>query len=741
MKRWLCSLSFLALVLVPAPVFAQLGAGFGDDPIEITADGETRFEGGVAIAENNVVINYGDNNIFCDYAQYNPDTRDVLLSGHVRIYRKDYSFTGDRAVYNLETRQLRSADFAGFFQPMLFSGESLGSLSGRAFHVQDGTFTTNDSATPHYRFRAKSVRIYPNDRIIFSNATLEVGRVPVLWVPYLYQPLKDDFALKLAPGYSSDWGAFLLTSYSFPVGEKIGATLHLDLRSTRGVAIGLDSDFTFGKDDKSYGKFRSYLADDSDTETNVTSFNRAPIDSTRYRVSYESKMYFGDDIYSTIDLNLLSDEYVLQDFFPSEFQTDPQPNNQFAVTKWNEGYTLTGIVRGQLNDFQPTTERLPEVVLDIKRQPFFGTPLFYGGSTGVAYLNNKQGLFDQLASPDTLRADTLHQIFYPRTYGGWLSVIPRIGFRATYYSETGGVETETVENSLLGTSTSVTRLTSDGAQTRAEFLAGIESSFKFSKTWEQVQSRAWGLDGLRHVVQPYTNFSYVSDPGVDASKIPQYDRFIRTTQLNPLDFPQFAAIDSIDQWTVWRLGVRNRLQTRRDDLTYNWFEIDTFFDANIENPYYEGDFSNVFNNLTWSPLPWASLNINSQLPILDSGFTEVNSSIHFMVTEGIDLTVGNRYLEGNPLFEDSNLLTFGGYLRLNENWGFSFYEQYEFDDSTMESQRYTVHRDLSSWVASLGVIVRDNRGEEELGVLLSFTLKDYPQVNLPINLAPQGQAN
>jgi hypothetical protein len=31
---------------------------FGEFPVEITADGETKFEGGVAIAQNHVVIHY-----------------------------------------------------------------------------------------------------------------------------------------------------------------------------------------------------------------------------------------------------------------------------------------------------------------------------------------------------------------------------------------------------------------------------------------------------------------------------------------------------------------------------------------------------------------------------------------------------------------------------------------------------------------------------------------------------------
>ena len=43
--------------------------------------------------------------------------------------------------------------------------------------------------------------------------------------------------------------------------------------------------------------------------------------------------------------------------------------------------------------------------------------------------------------------------------------------------------------------------------------------------------------------------------------------------------------------------MRNRLQTRRDDLTVSWLELDTFFDINIDNPFDRTQFSNVFNKL------------------------------------------------------------------------------------------------------------------------------------------------
>ena len=105
---------------------AQFG-NFSDKPVEITADGDTRFENGAAIADDNVQIRYGGIAIYADHAEYNPDTRDILLVGNVRIYSGENLFNGQRAFYNLETKQVRALEFDGGHAPLKFS-----SLSAKA---------------------------------------------------------------------------------------------------------------------------------------------------------------------------------------------------------------------------------------------------------------------------------------------------------------------------------------------------------------------------------------------------------------------------------------------------------------------------------------------------------------------------------------------------------------------------------------------------------------------------------
>ncbi len=177
---------------------AQFGS-FGDIPVEITADGNTRFEGGVAIAEDNVQIHYGDYSIYCDYAEYNPDTRDVLLVGNIRLYTPDQVMTGQRALFNLETKQMRALEFSGAHYPLFFRAFSLRAPSTREFRVKDAIFTADDSSQPDFFVKSKSVRIYPDSRVIFSNSTVYVGQTPIFWFPYIFANINNT-GIEFLPG-------------------------------------------------------------------------------------------------------------------------------------------------------------------------------------------------------------------------------------------------------------------------------------------------------------------------------------------------------------------------------------------------------------------------------------------------------------------------------------------------------------------------------------------------------------
>jgi LPS-assembly protein len=739
------------LVFLIATLLASAGLIQGEiktpdkAPIEITSTGETTYENGLATARDNVAIHIGNTDIYADYAQYNSTTKDVELRGHVRIYRDVSVYIAESGIYNTETKKIKALNARTESQPYFLTGGHVTSISENGYLIKDGTFTTHDSPKNDFHLRARTIRVYENDRVIFQYVTAYVGKVPVFWWPYLYQSLNEAFSFSISPAYLSSWGPSLLTQVTFPITEDIRGRFRLDYRGRRGVAVGLDSTMDYFND--SQARLKTYYLQDQNPNLNETNIPRKDVPTGRYRVSLADTTNFTDDIYGLANLTKLSDQYVMQDFFQGEFRIDPVPDNVLAVTKTDPFYTLTAIERFQANQFFTTTERQPEVVLDIKRHGLFGGPIFYEGETGFANLRLQfpQGLGFENYGTD--RLDTFHQLTFPNTYFGWLSIVPRVGYRGTYYGKTWDLGSTTfippsnplVPNFILPPPTLANPVKFDGDTFRSVFDTGAEASFKISRTWENVQSRAVGLDGLMHVIQPFTNFSYVKEDGPNPTSILALDRFQPSTQLPAIDFPQFTTIDTIDDWTIWRVGVRNKLETRRDDRTITWFELDTYVDVNFNNPFDRTDYSNLFNNIRFQPLPWVSFSINSQLPAFDQGFTEIDTVANVQPMANLQLTVAHRYLNGNPFFQDSSLFVVGGYYRIDDNWGVAVQEQYEGATGILEQQRYSIYRDLSSWVASVGGIIRDNNGSKEYGVLFTITLKAFPKFGFDLNFDPSSE--
>jgi hypothetical protein len=656
---------------------------------------------------------------------------------------------------------LKMTDFGGPKQPFQVIGDDLASFTENQYTILNGFITTSDSSKPDYQLRAKRMRIYGNDRIILTNVTLFVGQTPVFWFPYIYQSLNSQFSYNLEPGYNSNWGAYLNTSITFPIAKNVSGTVELDLRSLRGPAGGLNVNYNSGGNQRYWGRVQIYGMNDLNPNINETALGRTPITAGRYRLLYQSRTYITSDISAIVDFNKMSDQYFLQDFYPGLFNIDPQPDTYTELLKRGEAYTLGVLTRPQLNDFQETVERLPDLSWEVARTPLFNGPIFYEATTSFASLhrafaaptgNQSIDIQSGALNPDymNIRLDSFHQFLYPNTYFGFLSVVPDVGFRGTFYQHTGTFVESTVSNPLPRG-----LLTEEGGRFRFALNAGVEASFKLSRAYESVQQRWLGLDGLRHVIQPYADFSWVSQPTVRSSDILPFDQYIPSTQPQAINFPEFVSTDSLDRWTILRLGVRNRLQTRRDNSTINWLDIDSHFDVNFDNPLAQTVppsvlsvsrtnplapsnqlFSNVFNRVRFQPVPWAYLSVDSQIPLLNKGFWEINTAGDWLVTPNIEVRIGHQYLQSNPFIQDASELSFYTYLRLNDNWGFSLYEDYDFKAGTLNQQTYTIHRDLSSWVAALGLNIRNNgSGKESVVVYLSFTLKDLPRFGFPLNLS------
>lgn len=761
------------------PNFGQMASeGAQKTRIQVTADGENRIEDGIAYAEKNVELIYGETTLYCDKLTFDTKNGWAEAAGSVRIYTDDGTvWAGDRMRYNMKTKGVDGDNIRFVALPVVGSVEkirTLGSGDALKYQADNSLFSTENVQQPGFRVTPRVLSYEPGEhRYVMQDAVVSAGSVPLLWVPSLvYDPGGADIAVQFVPGYTSEWGAFLLMGYGFELSKNVHMKTHVDLRSARGVAGGVDFRWIYGRRKGQYskegeygqGEADLYYAHDDDPFRSGDEENKTG-DYGRYRFRLKQRAYLteGKDIYANVSVNKMSDKRFERDFFEHEFREERIPDNFVELVKYDPNYTVTLLARQQLNDFFETVEREPEISLDIKRQPLDpGGWLEYNGQTSVTQFDRKFSNEDADMPQDfnALRMDTYHQLTVPGQLFGWLNLAPRAGMRLTYYSDSWGEDDDyylpaesygmsRAYGLMYGSDDEVSdrygrdrkdfdtvRVSgADGGDgvLRAVFNLGLEGSFKLSRTWD-VQRPNWGIDGIRHVIEPFLNFSYIPDPNISADRIMQFDGRLPSTRLVPLDFPQYNSIDSLDNQLIARTGFRQKWQTHRNGRNWDIFEWATYIDFDLEGHIYNDHLtSNLYNEMTFRPVDWVKLQLFGATDLYGDGFHEYNARMTWQVARPLELRMNVRHISGHEFFEDSTKLSLGWLWRLSEDWSVGTRHIFEGKDSVLELQEYSLYRDLTSWRMAATTQLRDNGGtKDEVLFYLTFTLKAWPEADVPV---------
>ena len=679
--------------------------------------------------------------VIADKGQLNQKTGEVFAEGNVSLQSEDRVFTSDRLFYNFRTRSMQTDNFRAGQAPFFVEGTNIkGDATKNEYSAEDVWLTTDDRSDPLLKIRTRSLSISPGKFIEARGATLYAGNVPVFYFPYYRRRLdQPPNHWSITPGYRSRYGMFFEGTYNWHLSDLLTGAARLDYRTLRGLAGGLDVNYDLGQ--AGQGDASVYILDDRDPQSGAGSRSGSTEFTTRtdrHRLSLYHSVNVQTNLTAKLLLQDQSDPFMNRDFFESDFRRNPQPASHVEIAKHWDNYSVSLLAQPQVDDFYQTVERLPELRVTGLRQRLGSTPLFYESETSLGHFRfspaDSQLHLDEY---EAFRADTHQQLLLPRTYFDWLNVTPHAGARLTHYgSRSGG-------DPALGQAGDVDRFV---------FNTGVELSFKASSTWADAQSSLLDVDGLRHIVQPMMNYVFVPKPSERPWELPQFDRDLHSLRLRPIDFPDYNSIDTIDSRNVLRLGIRNRLQTKRlgevDDVL-NW---ELFTDWQLETEAHEERFNDVYSDLELKPRSWLLLGSELRYDPNERLLNEANHTISLLPNDHWSLTLGHRYLRDwspdelkerypyDPFFENvldedwrwgNNLLYSRVYYRLNEEWGFRMIHQFEASDGTMEEQSYSLYRDFSSVTSALRFRLRDHRsGKNDFSVSLLFSLKALPSIGL-----------
>jgi LPS-assembly protein len=734
MKFYRAAILALLLMLGGARTFAQqLEAGsLTIEPLNPGGTFEVDLPSQSVVFTNGVMVKfqhpiYGSGVLVADRARINNTTGDIVAAGKVRIQRDDLVWAGENISYNFVTRKMEAVEFraggtvpAGGNPSVFVAGQNVsGDQSNNVYSARHALITTDDIEQPATRLRASSITIRPGESVTARNAVLFVGNIPMFYFPYYKQRLDGKLnRFDFVPGYRTRYGAYLLSTYSWTWNDKLDGALHLDYRTERGLAGGADANLHLGRWGEAEFKYYA-LNDDRPGEDNPG--YDIPANRDRLAFSYDARPFTNFTVKSQVRYQ--GDERIIHNFFESEYRGNPQPNTYVELNYHTDNFAFDVLTQPRINDFLENVERLPEARLTGFRQQVFETPFYYDSETSAGYYRRRFAVTNGVVSGanyEAARADTFHQLTLPLTYFDWLHVTPRAGGRFDYYGEADGVGATTEEIH------------------RGVFNTGAEVTFKASQTWAGHTNRLLALNGLRHIIQPSVNYVYVPEPNRRRTELPQFDTELPSLRLLPISFPEFNAIDAIDSQNVLRLGLRNRLQTKRSGEIQDFFYWDVYTDWRLDPEPGQDTFSDLFSDVLLRPREWLTVASLTRYNMSDGLFRLSFHNLTLQPNTHWSWGLGHLYVRDDfaatptALQEGNSYLTSSLFLRVNENWGFRAAHQYEVRESWLQQQTYSVYRDLRNWTAALSFRVRDNRDGEgkDYSVAISVSLKAAPRYSV-----------
>ena len=685
-------------------------------PIVVNGDKVEYFaEEKKVIGTGNISIDYEDVKLTCKQVTVYLDTREAIAEGDVKITQKDTYLAGDRINYNFDKKTGRAIDAYVNYVPFYGKSKDVQKVSENQTNIERGYITTCDLRNPHYRVQAKQVRIYTDDKIIAKHILLFVGNIPVMYLPYYVQPLKDmSSGITTMAGHDADWGYYALNSLKFDYGELFKGRWRLDYRTKNGLAFGADDNYTLpGLGD---GAVRFYYTHEDDS----FSYEPQTREENKYRLQVRHKWQVNNDTLATLELNKVRDDNFVKYYFEKEWEEQKQPDNYLSFITTKEDYTTTFLARVRLDKYYDVVQRLPEYSIDIPQYNIKynggSSPLYYSMQSAAAYLQRKfrddSSIAPMKKDLDVIRLDTYNRLNYPVKLFNSLSVTPYAAARQTFYSR----------NALGRTNIA-----------RGVFSTGVDNSIKFYKVYD-VNTNALDLNinKLRHVVTPLVNFYYTHQPTVSRDTLMQFDE-----------------IDAITEQNGILLSVENKLQTKRAGASVDLvdFIISTDYQFRLNknvfptfknSDYKERKFTSVDMQLELTPYPWlyamSKMRVNTyrELPEWASidfvGGKEVDRSLAFGYRweRSFDpAIIADPDTNGNIV----NYLTTDLIYRINEFWKARIYWRVNLNKGYLDEQEYTIYRDLHCWTLEFTYDIRpyqDNKTITDQIFWLALRLKAFP---------------
>lgn len=674
---------FIFLIcLVSSSLLAQEEAS----RVEINGDTvEFSMKENKMIAEGNVSVVRPDMTLFCDRLEFSRDTKIAEAKGNVVMIREDGRMEAEEMIFNFETKKGDFFDAKFYSKPFFGRGKIVSRVGENHMRMKQGYLTTCDLDKPHFRFFSKVTDIYPGDKSVSRNLRLIVGEVPIIFIPRLTQDLSGKKPLiTYTPGYDKQWGGFLLSSIFYELNDNLKGTLHLDYRTRRDIAPGLD--LIYNTDNYGNGIIRTYYMNERRTSSKQLIWKprtRPTIERERFKVEWRHQWRIDKRTDAILQYYKLSDGEFLKEFFEREYEKDTSVSTYFLITRASSAGTLSFRTDARVNRFESGLERLPEISYNSPSKEIFNTGFYIKDLTTYSNLSSKSASPSEIRR-ETMRVDTDNELSYPMKVS-FIEMNLFVGGRQTYYSK---VKDPSKYDSIRGV-----------------FRTGADLSTKFYRIFD-LYTGFLNLDihRLRHIITPTIAYLSSEDPTMPNIQLDQFDSIDSATRKHSLNF-----------------AIENKLQTKRNKSSVDLARLVVSTDFSLKENPGKGGFNTITTDLDLKPHDALTFYMDSTFDTKTRSLQTVNFDLY--INDASDdwyIQFGKRW-SGR---EDDQITADFGYAP-NQKWRFRTYQRFDVDKGILKEQEYNVRRDMHAWI--LDINFNQTRGQGS-AIWLVFTMKTFPEM-------------
>ncbi|MEJ2390420.1 MAG: LPS-assembly protein LptD [Gammaproteobacteria bacterium] len=333
-----------------------------DQSTHVDADSATVSSSSITRFSGNVVVRQGDKQLKASEIVYDHNKNEVTASGKVEFTTGESMVKGSQAQLNLQTSQgkienarYRTGTVNGRGEARTINLEGKHRLS-----LDKATYTTCPAGHVVWALHASKIELNnQNHQGTAENTVLNIGHVPVLYLPYIRFPIGTDrLSGFLYPALSSSQnnGTETIVPYYWNIAPNMDATITLDNMSRRGLM--LENQFRYLTPDSHGSVELDYMGMDT-----LYGDSRAKFDWT-----HQGQANAGWS--TSVDYHYVSDNQYLSDFTSSLTATSASItalNRQGTLSYNQSAYQFTA----SLQDYQTISgtdqyTRLPQLTFDTR---------------------------------------------------------------------------------------------------------------------------------------------------------------------------------------------------------------------------------------------------------------------------------------------------------------------------------------------------------------------------------------